>query len=143
MVDPHENAKNCVEKNPGRHKRAGREAGLRKPDGAEDEGNGREEEPGFLMRAQRQEERSRQSREKGQPCYVRARNQKQSWAQEQREGSQEVMVRRVETVQGKVGDGGIVTERIEGGDDRIMEQMPRKWKGRRGGIKGGIDRNGQ
>ena len=44
---------------------------------------------------------------------------------------------------GKVGDGGIVAERIERGDDRIMEQVPGERKSRRGGIKGGIDRDGQ
>lgn len=54
-----------------------------------------------------------------------------------------MMVWGVEAVQGKVGDGGIVAERIERGDDRIMEQVPRERKRRGGGIKGGIDRDSQ
>ena len=67
VVNPHEDAKNCVEKDPGRHKRACREAGLRKTDGAEDEWNGGDEKPGFLVRIQRQEKRSRQSGKERQP----------------------------------------------------------------------------
>lgn len=67
VVDPHEDAENRVEKDPGRHKRAGREAGFRKADGAEDEGNRGEEKPGFLVRIEGKEECSRQSGEEGQP----------------------------------------------------------------------------
>lgn len=143
VVDAHEDAKNRVEKDPGHHEGARRGAGLRKTDGAEDERDGGEEKPWFLVRVQGQEEGSRQSRKEGQPWSVRARNKKQSRAKEQRKGNQEVMVWRVEAVQGKVGDGGIIAERIERGDDRIMKQVPRERKGRRGGIKGGIDRDGQ
>lgn len=67
VVDPHEDAKNRIEKDPGHHKRAGREAGLRKTDGAEDKWDGGDEKPGFLVRIQRQEERSRQSGQERQP----------------------------------------------------------------------------
>ena len=65
MVDPHKDSENRVEKDPGHHKRACREAELRKTDGAKDERNGGDEKPGFLMRIQGEEERSRESGEEG------------------------------------------------------------------------------
>lgn len=58
VVDSHEDAENPIEKDPDRHKNACSLAGSRKTDGAEDEGDSREEKAGFLVRFQGEEERS-------------------------------------------------------------------------------------
>lgn len=92
---------------------------------------------------QGEEECGRQSGEEGKPSCSREGNQKQGRAKKKRKGDSEVMVRRVKAVERKVGDGRIVAKRIEGGYYRVVEQVPRKRKGGRGGIKGRIDNDTQ